>query len=204
MMTIAQARVATIMDELTDELAAAGWDSVVAPGTPIEEVREDVIRMLLLNGAVGDAAAIRAALLCWATDCDETVRPSEYDSSDPDNLLRAAVAYELGEYDCDDATQRDRAIAAIHAFCDSLAAADADAANVCQQQRGGNENVHYTLVDDPDTDGGQRSSRAIPREQARREEQRLTAEGHEASWAPDGDDPSMAWLYVRFAEPEQE
>ena len=53
------------------------------------------------------------------------------------------------------------------------------------------------LVADPDTDGGYVAKAAMPREQARDLARRLEAAGVEASAAPDGYDPSLAWLYVR-------
>jgi len=51
------------------------------------------------------------------------------------------------------------------------------------------------LISDPDGPGLV-SRDALPVADARRLERELRDAGHEASWAPDGNDRSTAWLYV--------
>jgi hypothetical protein len=50
---------------------------------------------------------------------------------------------------------------------------------------------------DADTDGGQVSRDSMPVERARQLAVALEDAGHESSWAPDAEDSSVAYLYVR-------
>ena len=50
-----------------------------------------------------------------------------------------------------------------------------------------------------DTDARWVSAASVPVADARAEVARLSALGRTASWAPDGDDPAVAWIYVDWS-----
>jgi hypothetical protein len=56
-------------------------------------------------------------------------------------------------------------------------------------------NAKVEWKSDPDTDGGEVSSRAIPRAEARAMVAALVAAEWEASDAPDHDDSELSWVY---------
>ena len=53
------------------------------------------------------------------------------------------------------------------------------------------------MVADTETDGGHVSRDSMPVERARQLAVALEDAGHESSWAPDVDDHSVAYVYVR-------
>ena len=60
---------------------------------------------------------------------------------------------------------------------------------------GPREPIEY--VRDPDTNDGLVSAESVPIAVARAEENRLQAAGLDASWAPDADDGTRAWVYKK-------
>jgi len=64
-----------------------------------------------------NASQIKTALLAWANGDLTQSAPSCYASGR--DILRDAIRYETGDYDCPDEEQRVKAIRSIEAFCES-------------------------------------------------------------------------------------
>lgn len=58
-----------------------------------------------------DGSHIKSELMAWVNDCNSGIRPTE--CVDSENKLCEAKKYELGNYNCSDEEQKQKAIAAI-------------------------------------------------------------------------------------------